>query len=108
MDTEKQRLFDIYQKAKECPGKRNYLRFLKGEILTLKQSVIADCFICTAGYLDGKIDCQNDLCVLHRYMPYRQNKQKSGKARSEKQIEASRKLSLLRSESSKNNVLRES
>lgn len=107
MDAERKRLFDVYQKAKECPGKRHYLRFLKGEILTLKQSVIADCFICTAGYLDGKIDCENDLCVLHRYMPYRKDKQKSVKVRSIKQQEHSLKLSLSHSGSNKKHALQE-
>jgi len=105
MGRERQRLFDEYQKANECPGKRHYIRLLKGETLTLKQSMISDCFICTAGHLDGKVDCQNSLCAIYPFMPYRQDKQK---ARCERQIEASWKLSLLRSGSSKKNVLQES
>jgi F420-0:gamma-glutamyl ligase len=107
MDTERQKLFNSYQKAKDCPGKTHYLRFLQGEKLTLKQSVIADCFICTAGFLDGKVDCSNPSCVLYPFMPYRKNKEKVKTVRTEKQQENDRRLSFLRSTNKQSKGLQE-
>jgi len=53
-------------------GKREYLAFLRGEHLTLKQRVLANCYECTGMYTDGREDCdQMETCVFHVYMPYR-------------------------------------
>src|SRR5271157_1498205 len=55
-------------------GKREYLAFLRGEHLTLKQRVLANCYECTGMYTDGREDCdQMETCVFHVYMPYRKN-----------------------------------
>ncbi|MGD0236848.1 MAG: hypothetical protein ABSC55_20200 [Syntrophorhabdales bacterium] len=55
-------------------GKREYLAFLRGERLTLKQRVLANCYECTGMYTDGREDCeQMETCVFHVYMPYRKN-----------------------------------
>lgn len=52
-------------------GKKEYLAFLRGESLTMKQRVLANCFQCTGMYTDGREDCQMEECTLHVYMPYR-------------------------------------
>ena len=52
-------------------GKREYLAFLRGERLTLKQRVLANCYECTGMYTDGREDCEMETCAFHVYMPYR-------------------------------------
>ena len=55
-------------------GKREYLAFLRGEHLTLKQRVLANCYECNGMYTDGREDCnQEETCVFHVYMPYRKD-----------------------------------
>jgi hypothetical protein len=65
------------------------------------------CYQC-CGYFHGddpKTYCEIDECPLSGWMPYQSVKEKVKTVWSEKQIEASRKLSLLRSGSSKTNEL---
>ena len=52
-------------------GKTQYLRYLRGEYLTPRQSGIANCFDCCGRYADGKKDCENPMCPEYPYMPYR-------------------------------------
>jgi hypothetical protein len=52
-------------------GKKEYLAFLRGDNLTMKQRVLANCFQCTGMYTDGREDCQMEECTFHVYMPYR-------------------------------------
>ena len=54
-------------------GKREYLRFLRGQHLTMKQRVLANCYQCTGMYTDGREDCEIETCAFHVYMPYRKN-----------------------------------
>jgi hypothetical protein len=41
-------------------GKREYLAFLRGQYLTLKQRVLANCYECTGMYTDGREDCKTN------------------------------------------------
>ena len=59
---------------RDAQGKKEYIRHLKGEALTMKQAILGECYSCTAGYCDGKKDCEADTCVLYQFMPYRKNK----------------------------------
>ncbi len=52
-------------------GKKEYLAFLRGENLTMKQRMLANCYQCTGRYADGREDCEMDGCTFHVYMPYR-------------------------------------
>jgi hypothetical protein len=74
---------------KDYPGKKEYLAILAGKPVTMKQAITAECYSCTAGYFDGKVDCGNKSCALYPFMRYRKDKPK--RERSEKQIEASKK-----------------
>ena len=47
-------------------GKREYLAFLRGEHLTLKQRVLANCYECTGMYTDGREDCDQENVCLSR------------------------------------------
>lgn len=52
-------------------GKLEYLAFLRGEYLSPKKRILATCYFCNNGYVDGPLDCQNYDCPLHKLMPYK-------------------------------------
>ena len=68
--------------VKESPlsaGRDRMLRYLAGEKLGRKDAIIAKCFECSNGYLDGRADCEIPGCPLYPYMPYRKNLIQGGK-----------------------------
>lgn len=67
----------------DYPGKKEYLAILSGKPVTMRQAIAAECYSCTAGYFDGKKDCENNSCGLYPFMRYRKDKPK--RERSEKQ-----------------------
>ncbi len=52
-------------------GRKELYRYMNGEKLTYKEGVLAKCFECMAGYVDGTQDCQIEGCPLYPNMPYR-------------------------------------
>jgi len=74
----------------ESSGKKYLIRYLKGEKVTLKQAVLGNCCACMGYYADGRNDCEIPECPLYPHMPYRKNKVKQ--ERTEKQVEAGRRL----------------
>jgi hypothetical protein len=83
-------------------GKREYVKFLKGNQLTHKETCLAMCYQCTAGYFDGREKCDNMLCPAIQYHPftdYTPEKGKKKRERSAKQIEASKRLAARMSKS---------
>ena len=52
-------------------GKRELITFLRGESLTMKESILANCYECTGFYMDGRRDCEVEGCAFHVFMPYR-------------------------------------
>ena len=91
--------FDDVQTWGDFRGKKELLKHLAGERLTLKQAVLAECYSCNAGYFDGRVDCEASDCPLYGHMPYRKNKIK--RPRSEKQQAAAAKLGFLGGERNK-------
>lgn len=74
---DKKAYIESVEKGVTAQGKRYLLKFLKGERITLGESVMAYCYDCT-GFLDeGRRDCENDLCPLHPFMLYNPNRQKA-------------------------------
>ncbi len=65
-------------------GCRDYEKFKKGETLTLKQAILAQCYVCN-GIEEGGEDCRGRSCPLYQFMPYREGKKK--KVVSARQIE---------------------
>ena len=51
-------------------GKRDYLRHLKGERLTQRQAIAAQCYDCQGFCQDGRPACDIDTCALHPYSPF--------------------------------------
>ncbi|HBO83646.1 MAG: hypothetical protein A2073_03630 [Deltaproteobacteria bacterium GWC2_42_11] len=56
-------------------GGKDYWRFKAGEILSYRQAVLAQCFICNGG-AEGGGDCKGRSCPLYQFMPYRADKPK--------------------------------
>ncbi len=52
-------------------GKREYIAFLKGANLTMKQRILANCYQCTGFFTDGRKDCEVEGCTFYVHMPYR-------------------------------------
>lgn len=55
-------------------GKKELLKYMDGEDLTLRQSVHAKCYECMGCFVDGKEDCKIEECPLYPWMPYNPNK----------------------------------
>jgi hypothetical protein len=78
-------------------GKQELIRHLKGDRLTMKQAILANCYDCMGGYGDGKTDCRIPGCPLYRFMSYREDKEmKTRKERTKKQIDSTARLTLIR------------
>lgn len=88
---------DDARRGKESKGKRHMISYLEGKRLSPSQAILANCYQCLGFYIDGKQDCEIPDCPLYPFMPYRKGVEKVKRARSEKQIEHDRKLSILRS-----------
>jgi hypothetical protein len=61
----------ITKHGSTAQGKRELIAFLKGEALTVKESILANYCQCTGFYLDGKKDWEVEQCPLHVFMLYR-------------------------------------
>lgn len=53
-------------------GKKELLRIMNGEALSLNQMIMANCYVCMGYYIDGAIDCSIKDCPLYSRMPYRE------------------------------------
>ena len=63
-------------------GRKELLKHLDGERLTIRQMVLAKCFDCMGYFADGKADCEIPDCSLYPLMPYRKGeKYRSAPAR---------------------------
>jgi len=56
-------------------GQKDYEKFQRGEPLTFKQAILAQCYVCN-GEDEGGEDCLGVGCPLYQYMPYRKGRQK--------------------------------
>ena len=57
-------------------GRKELLKHLDGERLTIRQMVLARCFDCMGYFVDGKADCEIPDCPLYPLMPYRKKGEK--------------------------------
>jgi len=88
----------IRENGTTAQGKKEYVKYLEnGQKLSHKQAILANCYQCLGFYVDGRHDCEIPDCPLYPFMPYRKDAEKVKRARSEKQMEHDRNLSLLRS-----------
>ena len=69
-NAEDEMLENIKEYGKSYQGYGDMIKYLNGEVLTLKQSVKAKCFDCMGFYADGKNDCKLTTCSLYPFMPF--------------------------------------
>lgn len=73
--------------GKKAQGGKELKNYLSGKVLTARQTILAKCYECCCGYIDGKNDCKVETCPNYFYFPYREIKpDKQKRIRSEKQI----------------------
>ena len=63
-------IISVLTSIKRVKGARELSLFEAGKRLTMKQMILAKCFECMGGYLDGKQDCEIPKCPLYPLMPY--------------------------------------
>ena len=56
---------------KESSGRSAYRKYLSGKKISRKEALLAHCARCMGGYADGRTDCENPMCPLYPWMPYR-------------------------------------
>lgn len=54
-------------------GQLEYAKFEKGEKLTRKQAILAQCYVCN-GLGESAEDCKGRSCPLYQYQPYKGRK----------------------------------
>ena len=57
-------------------GRSEFIKYSKGERLTLSESILAKCYDCMGCYQDGRNDCELKDCSLYPFMPYNPDKVK--------------------------------
>ncbi|GAB6163887.1 hypothetical protein JCM12298_30470 [Desulfothermus naphthae] len=62
---------EVKKFGKKAQGQKEYIKFLKGEKITRKEAMLANCYECTCWYADGVNSCQMKNCPLYPYHPYR-------------------------------------
>ena len=62
------------ESAPLAKGKTEYLKWLHGERLSRKEAMDANCYICMGYYIDGRIECNIQLCPMRDYMVYNPKK----------------------------------
>jgi hypothetical protein len=67
---------DNVSKFPASSGKTKMLKYLSGRRLTRGEAIVAKCFECMNGYIDGRIDCEIYDCPLYPFMSYRNSKDK--------------------------------
>lgn len=63
-------LLSIRTEGISARGRAELIKFYSGRRVTPLQAVKAKCYDCMGYYVDGKRDCGQVDCPLHRFMPY--------------------------------------
>jgi len=79
---------DICTYGVTAQGRAELIKFYKSENLTRKEAILAKCYECNNGYVDGKMDCKVFSCPLYGYMPYNPNKDAVKKPMTDEQRKA--------------------
>ena len=53
-------------------GSKELKRYFAGGRLTPREAILAACYSCMNGYVDGKVDCELMECPLYPLMPYKE------------------------------------
>ena len=58
----------------KAAGYKELKKYMSGKRLTRKEAMLAKCYDCCGGYIDGRIDCGCKGCPMYDYMPYKGKK----------------------------------
>ncbi|MCX5827605.1 MAG: hypothetical protein NTV58_06340 [Deltaproteobacteria bacterium] len=72
----------IEQHGKLFRGRKELLKHMDGERLTMKEAIIAKCYDCMGHYYDPGKDCKIQHCPLYSFMVYREEGKGTFKAKS--------------------------
>lgn len=86
MNMREQRIKEV-ESAPKAQGKMEYLRWLKGEQISRKEAMDANCYVCMGYFVDGRGECSVRLCPMRDYMMY--NPERIKRHMSEEQKKAS-------------------
>jgi hypothetical protein len=65
------RIADINQDGLVVRGRKEYLAYLSGQRITLRQAVSAHCYDCQGFFADGRAPCPDVLCPLWPWSHFR-------------------------------------
>lgn len=57
--------------SKRAQGRLELLKHMQGKPLIRSKAILAKCYECTNGYVDGKVDCCLSDCPLYPFMPFK-------------------------------------
>jgi len=77
----------IEKNGKLAQGKKDVLKYWRGERLTRNQAILGKCYDCMGFYIDGRRDCKMPRCTLYDFMPFRKDKPPGKRALTEEQRE---------------------
>lgn len=60
----------IMKYGKKAKGQAALIKYLKGDVLTAKNAIIAKCYECMNYYADGVHNCKLTTCPLFLFNPY--------------------------------------
>jgi hypothetical protein len=58
-------------------GKNEFLKSLASENVTRGDAILAQCYHCCGGYESGVADCRESICPLYKFMPYRDEQERT-------------------------------
>jgi hypothetical protein len=61
---------DMLKKEKNGRGQKEFIKYISGEHINLRDAVYAKCYDCSGYYADGIADCGCKNCPLYPFMPY--------------------------------------
>jgi len=65
---------EAIKKSMPLSGRKHLLAHMEGKRLSFKQAILAKCFECMNGFIDGKQDCGIHDCPLYPWMPFSSRK----------------------------------
>jgi hypothetical protein len=83
------RIEDV-KNAGKFRGRKEYLAYLQGKLISRTQAMYAQCFDCMGYYSDGAQDCEVPECPMYGYMPYRVKKVKKPRSPAQHRADVSR------------------
>jgi len=89
------KLLEIREHGVSAQGRKEYIKHLQENPITLKEGVLAKCYDCMGYYVDGKVDCEMPDCPLYDWMPYRTSPSIKVKKRKTKKLSVSEKKKLV-------------